>query len=88
MPKSHIHKYKRATLGMKKWKIYRCILPGCSHYIDATLIRNKISLCHRCNEPFIVENRLAELSEPHCFDCTEKRVTHSKGLLDFIEGMK
>ena len=83
--RKHTHKYRRSTLGMKKWKIYKCVLPGCTHYIDASLIQNRISICWRCEEPFVIDKRLSELAKPHCHKCTEKKAKPAENVLKFLE---
>ena len=85
--KKHVHKYRRTTLGMKKWKIFRCIKPGCSHYIDAGLIIGKISVCPRCGDPFIIDKSLSLLALPHCHECTVKKKLPDRKITDFIEGL-
>ncbi len=66
---SHVHKYKRDVLG-KDYEIYRCVLPGCTHYIPASMIKGKFSICWRCGEPFVIK---LKHSKPHCDDCIEKK---------------
>ena len=65
----HIHKYQRAMLG-DKHVIYRCVLMDCSHYVDARLIEGRLSVCHRCDEPFQIGKKAALLAKPHCDECT------------------
>ena len=65
----HIHKYQRTTIGMKKYLIYRCMIPGCHHYIEAKLILNRISECWRCGNPFVIEKYASSLAKPHCANC-------------------
>ena len=65
----HIHKYKKDILG-KDYVIYRCVLPGCTHYLPERLIKGKFCVCWRCGEPFII--KLLH-SKPHCDDCIEKK---------------
>ena len=71
MPK-HIHKYVRKKFGSKGFIIYRCILPGCTHFISADLIIGRESICNKCDKPFIITINLA-LARPHCIDCTKGR---------------
>jgi len=65
----HIHKYRKDVLG-KDYEIYRCVLPGCNHYISSQLIRGKFSICWRCGEPFVIKIKHAK---PHCDDCVAKK---------------
>jgi hypothetical protein len=84
--KKHIHKYKRGKLG-RKYVIYECVIPGCSHYIDASRIGNKLSICWRCNAAFVIEGRLRELAKPHCRDCTVPKKEITPDIKKFIENL-
>lgn len=63
----HVHQYRRATLG-KDYLIYKCVLPGCTHYISADLIIGKKNKCWRCGDDHIISRKLAK---PHCAKCTK-----------------
>ena len=67
-----IHKYERTKLG-KKYIIFRCMIPNCSHYIPESLIKGRISICWRCGEQFVIDREAAELARPHCKDCTKPK---------------
>ena len=86
--KKHTHKYRRSALGTKRWKIYKCVLPGCTYYIDAKLIENRISICWRCNDPFVIDKRLSELAKPHCHDCTDRKKKPDENVLRYLERMQ
>lgn len=80
---NHIHKYKKFNLTRNKDKepyyVYQCVLPLCSHYTPVNLSVGKMSLCNRCNEPFIITKETLQgyanraTVRPHCIDCTDKR---------------
>ena len=65
----HLHKYQRTILGRRNWLIYRCMVPGCTHYIDADLILNRLCECWRCGNAMAINKRAALLAKPHCDDC-------------------
>lgn len=72
----HIHLYERTEVGKKGWVIYRCMLPGCSHYISEALIVGKISLCHGvCNGTVLYtqDDLNQKLKRPMCHECRELR---------------
>ncbi len=69
----HLHKYQRTTLGSKKFLIYRCMIPGCTHYVDAKLILNRICECWRCSNAMVINKYASQLAKPHCDDCIEKQ---------------
>lgn len=64
----HIHKYQREKLG--KQIIYRCMQPGCSHYIHPKLAVGRVSVCHYCGESFVMTKKSITLKKPHCLNCT------------------
>lgn len=67
-----VHKYKKARLGKKI--IYRCVIPGCAHYVFRELVLNKISLCWKCNEPFVMPRAASLLkTNPVCDSCSDLR---------------
>lgn len=69
----HIHKYRRTTLGRST--IYKCVLPGCTHFIQRALVDGKISLCWRCPNPFVITKKTLKNcpAKPHCEDCYQRR---------------
>lgn len=79
----HIHKYIRDILGHKKRTnqkpkatdtlIFKCILPGCSHYIRNQFIEGKISECWECHENFVIDKIASRLQKPICQACRMKR---------------
>jgi hypothetical protein len=71
----HIHQYKRRDIGAKgkPYLVYACNLPLCSHYLHASLLENKFSLCYRCDKPFLLNKENLKLAFPHCDTCTHER---------------
>lgn len=65
---SHTHKYQRAKLG-PKYLIYRCMLPGCSHYVPANLVVGRECICWNCGDSFYIKKGHIQKS-PKCPDCT------------------
>jgi hypothetical protein len=71
----HIHRYHRGKLG-KKYHIYRCILPGCTHFISINFAVGRLSLCNQCDDSLILTDEMVfinRLAEPLCEECREKR---------------
>lgn len=64
-PASHIHRYQRTKLG-DNFIVYRCMLPGCAHYIRKELIMGKLCNCYRCGEDFIIGKKEMRRVRPHC----------------------
>lgn len=67
---THIHKYIRDKFRTGT-QIYKCVLPGCSHYILAQFVINKVSICWRCGEDFVINKRASDLKKPTCDDCVK-----------------
>lgn len=65
------HKYKRvrAKTGTILW---RCMLPGCPHYIRDEFIEGQESLCWRCDQVMVIE-RVTKHLKPHHRECVKSR---------------
>lgn len=66
----HIHMYEVTTIGKRGYKVARCVLDGCSHYIDANLLIGKEAICPYCYEKFTVDKEMARRKTIHCRNCT------------------
>ena len=71
-PPEHIHKYERYIMG-KNYAVMRCVLPNCTHYIRKDLAKNKVSICHRCSNPFIIDGRALKMEKPCCINCIQHK---------------
>lgn len=70
------HKYLRI-----KWKsrvsagdpyiIYKCMIPGCTHYVPRDLVVGNESICWKCGDSFQMSLATANLAKPHCLKCTK-----------------
>jgi len=74
--KSHIHRYRRITLG-KNYKVFRCVKSGCSHYIPVTLVENAVCECNRCGDLMTMTKVAMTLARPHCPQCTKSKKAES-----------
>lgn len=79
----HIHRYEKAKIG-KNHVIYRCNLPGCTHYIDKNLVRGRLAICNRCGEAFVISIAASKLAKPHCDDCTKKKDESFEKIKEFV----
>lgn len=68
----HLHKYKKDKLG-RSYKIFRCIVPGCSHYIAHHMAFNRLVACNRCDGPMVMDRYAMMLVLPHCNDCIKTK---------------
>ena len=66
---THTHKYKRVKWGPKKTLIYRCMLPGCRHYLAAQFIEGKTAVCWKCGGIFIVTSQSLRRVKLVCHEC-------------------
>jgi hypothetical protein len=67
--KSHIHKYKKVPFGNKGTIVFRCMIPGCSHYLHEEMVRNQKSLCWKCNTIFVMTPDKMRRQKPRCDKC-------------------
>ena len=66
MAQQHAHKLKRIALGNKGYKVYKCMLPGCSYHVRTELAVGVIAKCWRCAQDFIMTPGTAKQAKPHC----------------------
>jgi len=64
----HTHRYRRMKTGT-----FRCILPGCRHYLTKEFAEGVMSNCYRCGQDFVLTKRNMKLETPHCDSCTHRR---------------
>lgn len=69
---NHVHKYKKIKWGKNKTIIWRCMLPGCSHYIHDEMIRNRKSICWGCSAVFTMNPDKMRRVKPKCDACQHK----------------
>ncbi len=67
---SHLHRYKRVVIGKNGYTVFRCTMPGCSHYIRKDLAEGRLCQCSRCAQPMILDKFAMTLVNPHCKNCT------------------
>lgn len=73
MKVKHTHKYQRETLG-KDYIIYKCVLPGCTHYLPLPLIVGKVSICWNCGMEFIIRKGKNGINKkPKCENCVNHK---------------
>jgi hypothetical protein len=65
-----VHKYERVRLGDRGFKVFKCALPNCPHYLRRELVVGKLTRCWRCDRIMIMTKPAAKMKKPHCLDCT------------------
>jgi hypothetical protein len=77
MKKKHIHQYQRKTIGKasngKDYRVYKCILPSCAHYVTVALAAGRVTLCNECGEPTVMGKYQCTKAKPKCNDCIKTR---------------
>ena len=74
----HTHKLKR-HIYKTGVAVYFCTLPDCHYKIDTALALGKRSICHTCNEEFIMNEYTVRLARPHCMNCSKQKVRGDNG---------
>ena len=69
-----VHKYIKKRIGDKKdpYTVWKCMLPGCTHYIKYELGENRFTVCWRCGATTTLDKILMDLTRPHCHRCTRR----------------
>lgn len=67
----HTHRYERDTYGKNGYIIYKCVLPGCSHYVSKELALNKEGLCSSCENKILITKTMIhnDVRYPRCEKC-------------------
>ena len=77
MSKCKIHKYKRVDIGRKNpYIVFRCVLPGCGHYVQEKFIIGREAQCWKCGSVFTIEYKESKLARPHCPDPACHKATY------------
>lgn len=85
---NHIHKYQAQELGGERivrengkkklikvggYPIYRCVIPGCSHYLPRSNTLGARCICHRCGEEMTMLTYNLNEVRPHHRECRKGR---------------
>jgi hypothetical protein len=88
----HIHKYYRVLLGATP--VWACALPNCNHYMPEIMERmvpGKMSICHGCDEKFVLDTESMRPTHPMCMECrgidkTNETVPLSSAMEEYLRG--
>ena len=72
----HLHVYKRVNLakrGNPPYYVFKCTLPGCTHYSQRQLIIGKTSQCPECEQPFELTSENTTNARPLCEACRPRK---------------
>ncbi len=67
---NNIHKYRRfrrsaAEIKAGKLVIFRCIRPGCSHFVTRNFVIGRLAECWACGLTFAMSEKSLQM-KPHC----------------------
>lgn len=70
------HKYQRIKWRSRKadgepYIIFKCMLPGCTHYVPRDLVVGNETICWKCGRTFQMAYAHTYLAKPHCVYCTK-----------------
>lgn len=66
----HVHKYHQVPLNANR--VWACALPNCNHYMPdhmSSMVPGKMSICHSCDEQFVLDSDAMKQTRPFCIDC-------------------
>lgn len=82
----HNHQYMRVKIN--KATVYRCMLPGCTHYIPKALLLNRIANCPYCGNDYLITRELARRERLHCSSCTVTKKVKAEEVVGFLDTIK
>lgn len=88
--RSHVHKYQRVKWGKAGTIIWRCMLPGCTHYVHTEMAKNRKSLCWKCLGVFVLTGEKLMRVRPKCDACQHTAVNEKEKPLtidDLLENL-
>lgn len=77
--KHYLHTYKRSSQNKR---IYKCLHPLCSHYIDKDYLENKLAECPKCHEEFTLTLEKLRCKLPVCLKCSRSPKAKTAGIIE------
>lgn len=86
--KRHIHKYARVNNAYMR--VWRCMLPDCSHYLpnhQEFLLEGKYTMCWKCGNTCIMNPAQMDMDKPLCDEClgVPETTSISPGLMELMK---
>lgn len=81
------HQYVKAKLKPSGRIIYRCVIPGCTHYLFEEVVAGQQSICNRCEKEFVLTKAAMKRSKPHCLECTRGREREGPKVTDVLTNL-
>jgi len=67
---SHIHKYLRVINNKPPgYVVYKCIIPGCTHWLRRELLIGREAICWRCGTSMFLTKPDLDMKKPRHYDC-------------------
>lgn len=68
--KDHIHKYMRVINDRNKdYIVYKCMFPGCPHWLRKELLLGRESICWICNTSMFLNAADLSMKKPRHYNC-------------------
>lgn len=82
----HVHKYMLVDYGKNNRKVFKCMVPGCTHFMPhLELALGQYSQCWGgCGTDIIINQRHLKIKKPMCELCKEARKLRQD---DLVEGI-
>lgn len=72
--REHIHKYLRVINDKKEgYIVYKCVVPGCTHYQRRELLLGNEAICWVCNLGMVLSLADLGMKKPRHFECRRVR---------------
>jgi hypothetical protein len=62
-------RYKKTLIKTGGSIVYKCMIPGCTHFIDKGLLEGRESICWICGDKMVITSEAAKLVKPRHWDC-------------------
>lgn len=92
---NHLHRYKKVNLSRdkdKRYLVYKCTKPLCSHYLPMHLAEGKECECNICHNIMVITREVlthsggAPSARPRCKACVKTRVKEDvAAVADFLK---
>lgn len=73
--REHIHKYMRVIQDKSGYTAYKCVIPGCTHWLRKELLIARESICWICNTAMILNTQDLTMKKPRHYGCRKVRET-------------
>jgi hypothetical protein len=95
MRANHLHRYKKVDLSRdktKKYLVYMCVKPLCTHYLPMHLALGRECECNICHNIMVITNETlihsggGPAARPRCDNCVKKKITQEvEAIADFLK---